>query len=51
MNLKISVSGYAALFLELGVGGSIKNLGIENFDVTGHGTGGRSGGQQFWDHH
>ena len=35
MNLKIKVSGYAALFLKLGLGGSIKNLGIEEFDVTG----------------
>ena len=35
MNLKINVSGHGALFVELGVGGSIKNLGIEEFDVTG----------------
>ena len=37
MNLTINVSGHAALFLELGSGGSIKNLGIEEFDVTGSG--------------
>ena len=37
MNLKIKVSGHGALFVELGVGGSIKNLGIEEFDVTGSG--------------
>ena len=35
MNLTINVSGHAALFLKLGSGGNIKNLGIENFDVTG----------------
>ena len=37
MNLTINVSGHAALFLELGSGGNIKNLGIEEFDVTGSG--------------
>ena len=37
MNLTINVSGHAALFVELGVGGSIKNLGIKEFDVTGSG--------------
>ena len=37
MNLTINVSGHGALFVELGVGGNIKNLGIENFDVTGSG--------------
>ena len=35
MNLTINVSADGALFVELGVGGNIKNLGIENFDVTG----------------
>ena len=35
MNLTINVSGHAALFVELGVGGNIKNLGIKEFDVTG----------------
>ena len=34
MNLTINVSDYGALFVELGSGGNIKNLGIENFDVT-----------------
>ena len=37
MNLTINVSGHAALFVELGVGGNIKNLGIKEFDVTGSG--------------
>ena len=37
MNLKIHVSGHAALFVKLGSGGNIKNLGIEEFDVTGSG--------------
>ena len=31
------MSGHGALFLELGAGGGIKNLGIEEFDVTGTG--------------
>ena len=35
MNLVINTSGHAALFFLLGSGGSIKNLGIEGFDVTG----------------
>ena len=33
MNLTISVSGNAGLFLELGAGGTIQNLGINNFNV------------------
>ena len=37
MNLTINVSGHAALFVKLGSGGNIKNLGIEEFDVTGSG--------------
>ena len=35
MNLTINVSSPAALFVELGSEGNIKNLGIEEFDVTG----------------
>ena len=34
MNLTISVDGDAGLFLKLGAGGTIQNLGIDNFDVT-----------------
>ena len=37
MNLTINVSGHAALFIKLGSGGNIKNLGIKEFDVTGSG--------------
>ena len=33
MNLTISVNGNAGLFLELGAGGTIQNLGINNFKV------------------
>ena len=35
MNLTIDVNGHGALFVQLGSGGNIKNLGIENFNVTG----------------
>ena len=34
-NLRIHQDGNAALFLELGSGGNIQNLGIENFNVVG----------------
>ena len=44
MNLTISVSGDAGLFLELGTSGVIQNLGIENFDVaTTNASGGKAG--------
>ena len=37
MNLTVNVSGPGALFIKLGSGGNIKNLGIKEFDVTGSG--------------
>ena len=51
MNLTINVSGPAALFVELGLGGNIKNLGIKEFDVTGSGQVGFFGCQQSWYDH
>ena len=37
MNLTISTNNHAALFLELGSEGTIKNLGIEEFSIAGSG--------------
>ena len=51
MNLTINVSGYAALFINLGAGGGIKNLGIEEFNVTGSGRVGSLVTNSSWDHY